>query len=73
MNIKKIRQAQGLTQMELAQKAFLTVTTISRVENGLPIGKNTLKRIADALGVRPSDITGVKITPLRSQNTRKKS
>jgi transcriptional regulator with XRE-family HTH domain len=49
--IREAREAAGLTQLELAEKAHLTQATISRIEAGTIVPRlDTLQRIADALG-----------------------
>ena len=51
-NLKRIRGARGVTQIELAQKVKLSRFTYSNIENGKVVPKaNDLQRIADALGV----------------------
>jgi len=52
-NIAKLRQAQNLTQKELAKRAGISVSYLSRIEEGnfpRPQAK-TLSRIAYALNV----------------------
>lgn len=55
--IKELRKQHGLTQAELAAKADIPQSYISRLENGehSPTAK-TIQRIADALGVPATDI-----------------
>lgn len=51
-NVKRIREAQGVPQDELAHRAEIHVTYLSGVENGhRNITLNVLERIARALGV----------------------
>lgn len=50
--IKRARFNQGLTQEELAKKANLYVTTISKAENGGSITPKSNKAIRDALGIK---------------------
>jgi len=56
-NIKKLRQKLGLTQKELAEKAGLSVSYLTDIENGRerPAIK-TLARIAKVLGVSINDL-----------------
>ena len=52
-NIKRIRAKLGLTQDDLAKKADIKYTTLTKVESGVvnkPIVK-TMAKIAKALGV----------------------
>ena len=56
--IKQLRVASGYSQQDLANRAFTTVTTISRIENGGEPSKVVLKTIADALDVDPDTLKG---------------
>lgn len=56
-NVKRIREAQGLPQDELAHRAAIHVTYLSGVENGRRnITLNVLERIARGLEVVESDL-----------------
>jgi len=53
MNVRAIREAQGVTQTELAAKANISRGTLHRIENtALNVSLTTLASIADALGVK---------------------
>lgn len=53
ISILALRKSRGLTQEELAEKAGVTVRTIQRIESGETEPRAyTLKRIAEALGLR---------------------
>lgn len=56
--VREIRESLAMTQQELADKAFLSRTTIVRIENG-QIGARppVVKRLARALKVRPIVLT----------------
>ena len=54
--VSKIRKKQGLTQENLAEKSFVTVRTIQRVEAGKEVSNETLKSISNALGVTVSEL-----------------
>lgn len=56
--IKEIRIAKKISQQELAEKANVSRTIISQLENGVrTVTKtDTLIKIADALGVKVEDI-----------------
>lgn len=58
-NIKKYRKEANMTLKELADKIDLTEATVQKYEAGniKNIGVEMLKSIADALGVRPEQIT----------------
>jgi ribosome-binding protein aMBF1 (putative translation factor) len=47
-----LRQQQGLSQRELAQRAGMQQPTIARLEGGQPASLGTLKRVADALNAK---------------------
>jgi len=57
-NIKKMRAKLGLTQDDLAKKADIKYTTLTKVENGA-VNKpsvQTMAKIAKALGVSIEDL-----------------
>jgi DNA-binding XRE family transcriptional regulator len=55
--IRQKREALGLTQEQLAEKAGLLQSHISRLEIGMHAPtKNTIDRLAQALGVRPGEL-----------------
>ena len=57
-NIAKLRHAQSLTQKELAERAWISVSYLSRIEEGecsRPHAK-TLSRIAVALGTKIGEL-----------------
>ena len=57
-NIKKIRAKLGLTQDDLAKKADIKYTTLTKVESGV-VNKpsvQTMAKIAKALGVSIEDL-----------------
>ena len=55
--LKQLRESQFLTQRELAAKSGVGIATIVRIEKG---GRRpnfrTIKRLAAALGVEPSEL-----------------
>ena len=55
--LKELREAQFLTQRELAEKSGVGVATIARIEKGTrrPTFR-TIKSLAAALGVEPSEL-----------------
>lgn len=57
--IKEFRQKRGMMQKELAELANVSRPYMHDLENNLRGAKpETLKRIADALGVKVSDLIG---------------
>ena len=57
-NLKKIREAKGLTQSELAKKSGISRITINRIENGSQkdIMVGNLNKLAAALKCKVSDL-----------------
>ena len=62
-NLKKLRQAKGLSQDRLAKLADATNNTIIKIEQGENINPTlaTLKKIAKALGVSLDELTGYQL------------
>jgi DNA-binding XRE family transcriptional regulator len=55
--LRDFREAQGLTQTQLARRAGLLQSHISRLENGEnSFTERSLNKIAKALGIRPEQI-----------------
>lgn len=60
-NVKKERKCRSITQMELAEKAELSLDTIKNVENGRrAMSLDTYLRIVHALDVSPLVLLGRK-------------
>ncbi len=59
MALKELRRRAYLTTRELAAKADVTTRTLWRIESGRynTLHPTTMRKIADALGVHPSEIT----------------
>jgi len=57
-NIKKYRKKKGITQDKLSKIADITYNTIIKIESGTTYNPRveTLKQIADALGVSIDDL-----------------
>ena len=57
-NIKKYRKKKGITQDKLSKLADVTYNTIIKIESGATYNPRveTLKQIADALGVSIDDL-----------------
>jgi len=57
--VKRLRDERALTQGELANKAGLTVAALSRIErNNAEPRPTTRRKLAEALGVKPSELIG---------------
>lgn len=51
--MRELREAQGLTQSELARRAGITAGNVFRIEAGMySMGLDLVNRVADALGAR---------------------
>lgn len=57
-NIKKYRKKKGISQDKLSKIAGVTYNTIIKIESGATLNPRveTLRQIADALGVRIDDL-----------------
>ena len=56
-NLKELRTLNALTQEELAEKAKITATALSRIErNEAEPRPKTLRKLAEALGVSPAEL-----------------
>ncbi|SFL90908.1 helix-turn-helix domain-containing protein [Pelosinus propionicus] len=55
--IRALREMQGITQLELAEKAGIDNSLVSRIENGQSEGSiQSLKKIATVLGVTVAEL-----------------
>ena len=57
-NVKELRLAAGMSQLDLAARSSVALTTIERMDHGEAIGMRieTLLRVAAALEVSPADL-----------------
>jgi transcriptional regulator with XRE-family HTH domain len=58
LDIRRVREHRGLTQVELAERAGVRQATISAIENAQTSGVefDVLARLAEALGVEPGSL-----------------
>ena len=57
LKLREVRERLFVTQAELAERTGLTVSTVSRLENGLQRPRiSTVRKLADALGVEPETL-----------------
>lgn len=58
LRVRELREALGLTQAELAERARIRRATVNRIENArvTAIDLDVLEKLADALGVEPGFI-----------------
>ena len=54
--VAEIRKQKSLTQENLAEKAYVTVRTVQRVEAGEDVSNETLKSISNALDVTVNEL-----------------
>ena len=54
--LKELRIDRGLSQRRLSELAGVSNTTVWHIERGAPARPDTLKKIADVLGVRASEL-----------------
>lgn len=62
-NLKQWRELRGLTQKELADRAGLHVRGIAGYEAGAGARPNTVRKLAETLGVDVMDLAGVEAIP----------
>jgi len=72
-NIKRLRNAKGMTQKDLAEACFITPQALSRWENGTAEpGTSSLKRLAEIFGVSVDElITGEKRVVIKEEKETK--
>lgn len=58
--LKEARAKQAYSQRDLAHRAGLRETTVYHVESGRRARPSTIRKIADALGVQPTDIADLR-------------
>jgi transcriptional regulator with XRE-family HTH domain len=57
--LKELRESRFLTQADLATRSGVAEVTINRLEAGeRPARFSTIRKLAEALGVAPADLTG---------------
>ena len=61
VNIRQIRENQGLRVEELAVKAGVSAQTVYRIEQGKPVSRVYVARVCVALGVRIEDVESLNI------------
>ena len=57
MRLRELRQAKGMTQVELAEHTGIDQGALSRIENGKTqaMDFDVMARVCDALGCEPED------------------
>jgi putative transcriptional regulator len=57
IRLRELREAQGLTQQALAERAGVRQATVSQIESGTSrVDLDVLERLADALGKEPGEL-----------------
>ena len=56
--LRSIRERQGLSQTDLAERSGVTQATISNLEQGRPARFVTMRKLAEALGVKTAELVG---------------
>lgn len=56
MRLRDARKKAGLTQEELAERAGLAQSVVSRAEKGLSVASDSLARLAEAVGLAVADL-----------------
>jgi transcriptional regulator with XRE-family HTH domain len=56
--VRRLREEQALTQVELAEKSGVSISTVARLEQtSWPVRAGTIRKLARALGVPPTALT----------------
>lgn len=61
--IAQLRKARGISQADLGEAVGLGQSAISKIERGETADPATLRKIAEALGVDPTELEGVRDEP----------
>lgn len=64
--IAQLRKARGISQADLGEAVGLGQSAISKIERGETSDAATLRKIAEALGVDPTELEGVRDEPAAS-------
>ena len=59
--VRAIRYKRFLTQAELAELAEVSLPVIQRMERGEDVRFTSIRSVADALGIEPSELVGEKL------------
>lgn len=62
--LREVRESRGMTQLDLARKAHVTASYVSRLEGGkVAPGIDMVERLAGSLGVTVTDLLPTTVTP----------
>jgi transcriptional regulator with XRE-family HTH domain len=68
-NLRRLRHAKGLSQEDLAYEADVNRTYLSKLEKGVSYpGLEIIAKLADALGVEPSELLKLSVGESRREN-----
>jgi transcriptional regulator with XRE-family HTH domain len=57
--LRRLREHHAITQAELSERTGISINSISAIEQGKQSARlSTVRKLADALGVHPSELTG---------------
>jgi transcriptional regulator with XRE-family HTH domain len=57
--LRRLREHEALTQAELSKRTGISINSISAIEQDKQSARlSTVRKLADALGVHPSELTG---------------
>ncbi len=59
--IRELREKREWSQYDLANAARVGTVTISKMENGKPVSRNSFLRVCDALNVNHVEVEGVSL------------
>jgi transcriptional regulator with XRE-family HTH domain len=62
--LRELREARGLTQVELAERAHASPVSVLRAEAGKEVKVTTARRYAKVLGVEVADLLEARPSPL---------
>ncbi len=59
LRLKELREHHAVTQRDLSERTGLSINAISKIERNESSARlSTVRKLADALGVHPSELTG---------------
>lgn len=67
--LKQVRENRNLTQQELSEESGISVRTIQRIESGIEPKGQTLKLLADTLGIKEDDLVQKESTETQINST----
>jgi transcriptional regulator with XRE-family HTH domain len=65
--LRYVRERTLMTRRALAAASGVSTNTIHRAEHGLPVELRTIRKLADALGVEPTELMAPEKRPRRPE------